>query len=189
MRKVEVEKVLSGVPLGKIIDDINEAVSEDFSIVKDYDNIKKWNCLPVLLIEEEEEQQKILTFIDYVDELMIPLKEKYIYIITLASLIENGKVEIKLLEEATLFMLADYFKNKTIKEMSKMLPVVGNAKAIHAARFKTLEVDVRTEILEYIYRTYKAKRITKAHKEEFLDKIATEIYQKDYYQLMDTIRK
>lgn len=189
MREVRIEKIFCGMPLGKIIDHINGAVNNDFTILKEHDNIKKWNCLPVLLIEEEDEQQKILNFIDYVDELMITPNEKYIYIITLASLIENGKVNIRLLEDGPIFMLADYFKDKTIKEMSKMLPVVGHPKALHAARFKTLEVDVRTEILEYIYRTYKAKRITKARKEEFLEKMANEIYQKDYYELLDMMRK
>lgn len=189
MREVKIEKIFSGMPLGKIVDHINEAVNSDFTILKEHDNIRKWNCLPVLLIEEEDEQQKILTFIDYVDELMITPSEKYVYIITLASLIEHGKVNIKLLEDGPIFMLADYFKDKTIKEMSKMLPIVGHPKAIHMARFKTLEVDVRTEILEYIYRMYKAKRITKAHKEEFLDKLANEIYQEDYYKLLDIMRK
>ena len=82
MKNVKIEKIFSGMPLGKIVDHINEAVSSDFTILKEHDNIKKWNCLPVLLIEEEDEQQKILTFIDYVDELMITPSEKYIYIIT-----------------------------------------------------------------------------------------------------------
>ncbi len=189
MKEVKIEKIFSGMSLEKIVNYINEAVSNDFAILKEHDNIKKWNCLPVLLIEEEDEQQKILKFIDYVDELMITPGEKYIYIITLASLIENGKVNIKLLEDGPIFMLTDYFKDKTIKEMSKMLPIIGHPKALHAARFKTLEVDVRTEILEYIYRMYKAKRITKAHKEEFLEKLANEIYQKDYYELLDMMRK
>ncbi|MBE6147587.1 MAG: hypothetical protein E7168_04565 [Firmicutes bacterium] len=185
--KVQIKHDFEKEELKEIVDQINKEVEKDFKLIESNDGINKWNCLPILLMEEEEEQKKILDFIHYVDDLMITYSEKIEYIVTLACLIENGKLNIKELDDGIIFMLASYFKPKTVKQMLKELTLISEKDIINTVRIKTLEMDTRNKILQYIYDQFTAKKITKAYQEEFFENIINEIKETDYYDLMKKI--
>ena len=187
--KVKIEHNFEKEELKEIVNQINQEVEKDFKLIESNDGINKWNCLPILLMEDEEEQKKILDFIRYVDDLMISYSNKIEYIVTLACLIENGKLNIKELDDGIIFMLASYFKTKTVKEMLKELTLISEKDIINTVRLKTLEMDSRNKILQYVYDQFKAKKITKAYQGEFFENIINEIKETDYYDLMKKIEE
>ena len=187
--KVKIEHNFEKEELTEIVNQINQEVEKDFKLIESNDGINKWNCLPILLMEDEEEQKKILDFIRYVDDLMISYSNKIEYIVTLACLIENGKLNIKELDDGIIFMLASYFKTKTVKEMLKELTLISEKDIINTVRLKTLEMDSRNKILQYVYDQFKAKKITKAYQGEFFENIINEIKETDYYDLMKKIEE
>lgn len=183
-----VEKMMEGKELSDIVSMINEEVEKDFSLVEEHDGIKKWNSLPILLLEEGNKKEKIDEFISYVDGMLISKKEKISYLITLSSLVEHGKIKIEEMEEGHLFVLTDFFRTKTVKEMTKMLSVINTPELVKAVRLKTLEMDIRTEILNYVMDQYQKQKIDKSSKKEFLAKMIDTIQNLDYYKLLDLMR-
>lgn len=183
-----VEKIMEKMELSDIVSMINEEVEKDFTLVKEYDGIKKWNSLPILLLEEGKKREKIDAFISYIDGMLISKKEKISYLITLSSLVEHGKIKLEEMEEGHLFLLTDFFRTKTVKEMIKMLPIVNNPELVKTVRLKTLETDIRTEILNYVMDQYQKQKNDKSKKKEFLSKMIDTIQNLDYYKLLDLMR-
>lgn len=175
------------ITLKNVIDDINKTVNKKFEIVENNDDMGKWTCLPILLLEDEEHQKHILEFIEFVDDLFITKEEKISYIITLSSIIKNGKLDILKEEMGTLFILADYFNEKNIEAMDSELSVVNHPLIINAARTKTLENDTRVKILEYAYKTYVEKSITQDSLDAFAKEFAEMIQKLDYYEIIKLI--
>ena len=166
------------ITLKNVIDDINKTVNKKFEIVENNDDMGKWTCLPILLLEDEEHQKHILEFIEFVDDLFITKEEKISYIITLSSIIKNGKLDILKEEMGTLFILADYFNEKNIEAMDSELSVVNHPLIINEARVK---------ILEYAYKTYVEKNITEASLDAFAKEFAEMIQKLDYYEIIKLI--
>lgn len=186
------EKILDltkEITLKQVIDDINKMVSKEFEIVENNDDMEKWTSLPILLLESDEQQQKILSFIEFVDSLFISKDEKISYIITLSSLMKYAKLDISKVEDGELFILADYFNEKNIDAMEKELPVVNHPLIIDAVRTKILENDTRVKLLEYAYKTYKEKKINKEKLDEYAKQFKDMVEQLDYYELIKTINE
>ena len=186
------EKILDftkEITLKQVINDINKMVSKKFEIVENNDDMEKWTSLPILLLESEEQQKKILSFIEFVDSLFISKNEKISYIITLSSLIKYVKLDISTVEDGELFILADYFNEKNIDAMENELPVVDYPLIMHAVRTKTLENDTRVKLLEYAYKIYQEKKISKEKLEEFAKEFKDMVEQLDYYELLKTINE
>ena len=184
----EFEKIMDGMELSDIIAMINEEVENDFSLVEEYDGMKKWNSLPVLLLEKGEKKDKIDAFIRYVDDMLISKKEKVSNLITLSSLVEHGKIKIEKMEDGHIFLLVNFFRTRTVKEMTKLLSLVNTPELATAVRMKTLELDVRTEILNYVVDQYQKQNIDRNTKKDFLAKMIDTIQNLDYYKLLDLMR-
>lgn len=186
------EKILNltkEITLKQVIDDINKMVGKKFEIVENNDDMEKWTSLPILLLESEEQQEKILNFIEFVDSLSISKDEKISYIITLSSLMKYKKLDISKVEDGELFILADYFNEKNIEAMNDELQVVNHPLIMHAVRMKTLENDTRVKLLEYAYKTYQEKKINKEKLEGFAKEFKEMVDQSDYYELIKLINE
>ena len=155
------------------------------------DDMEKWTSLPILLAEGEEIQQRVLQFIEYVDGLLVTKEEKIKYIITLSSLVKSGKLDIKETVDANLFVLVDYFKDKNISDFENELLIINNPTIMTAVRIKSLENEYRVELLNYISKLYKNKKIgnDEAKKEQFVKQVVEFIKITDYYELLEKIRK
>lgn len=187
MEKDYGEKLFRGKDLTGVVNIINQEVADDFSLVEEYDGIKKWNTLPILLLESDEKAEKIQGLVTYVDDMLIEKKEKVSYLITLSSLIEHGKIKLETIDEGQVFMLMDFFRTRTVKEMTKLVRLVNTPTLIKAVRNKTLEVHVRTDILNYVVDNYVEQGIDRSTKKEFLTKMVDTIESLDYYNLWNLI--
>lgn len=187
MEKDFSEKLFRRKDLTGVVNIINQEVGNDFSLVDEYDGIKKWNTLPILLLESDEKTEKIQGIINYVDDMLITKKEKVLYLITLSSLIEHGKLKLETIDEGQVFMLMDFFKTRTVKEMTKLIRLVNTPALIKAVRNKTLEVHVRTDILNYVIDNYVEQGIDRSTKKEFLAKMVDTIESLDYYKLWNLV--
>lgn len=183
------EKIFRGKTLNEIINLVNAAVEHNFSLVEENDGIKKWNTLPILLIETEDKSTQIDEFITYVDEMLISEQEKISYLITLSSLVEHGKLKLDHLEKGHILTLVDFFRTKTVKEITKYIRFINNNDLIWAVRNKTVDIDVRTEILDYVLEHFIEEKIDRAHRKEFLTKMIDMIESLDYYKLLDAIHE
>lgn len=183
------EKIFRGKTLNEIINLINGEVENDFSLVEENDGIKKWNTLPILLIETKDKSTQIDEFITYIDEMLISEKEKISYLITLSSLVEHGKIKLDTLEKGHILVLVDFFHRKTVKEITKYIKFINNDDLIWAVRNKTLDIEIRTEILDYVLEHFIKEKIDRAHRKEFLAKMIDMIESLDYYKLLDEIRE
>lgn len=185
------EKLLDPIKekkLKDIIDDINTSVEAKFEIIEG-DDLEKWTSLPILLLEEEKVQNRIIRFIEYIDSLLIPLDEKIEYIITLSSLMKFGKLDICNIEDGGIFMFVDYFKDKKNSTIEEELSVLNNSIIINLVRTKSIENDFRINLLSYIYKTYVAKKTEKDAKETVIKEIVTSLEKLDCYKIQSLMEK
>lgn len=177
------------VTLKQVIDSINKIVNKKFEIVENNDDMGKWTSLPILLLENDIKQNRILSFIEFVDNLLITKDEKISYIITLSSLIKFGNLDISEIENGQLFILTDYFNEKDIYTINNELAVINQPLIINAVRTKVLENDTRVKLLEYAYRIYQEKKINKDKLDGFAKEFSEMVREKDYYELLELINE
>jgi len=174
--------------LKDIINDINSMVDTKFEVIEG-DDLEKWTCLPILLLEEEKVQNRIMQFIEYTDSMLIDVDKKIEYIITLSSLMKFGKLDICNTEDGVIFMFADYFKDKKNSSMEEELSILNNASVINLVRTKSIENDFRLELLNYIYNMYITKKTNNGDKNAILKEILSSLENLDYYQIQSLINK
>lgn len=184
MEKDYSEKILEGKSLNEIVNYVNNLVERDFSLIEEYDGMSKWNFLPMLLIEPEEKTNRVLKFMEYVDEMLISEKEKILYLITISSLVEHGKIQMDAMEDAQVTVLTDFFMDKTVEEIGSLLPIVNFEVLISEVRKKTLDRDSRTAILDTVVEEYKKRNPSDIN--VFIMQMVDKIHNTDYYDLIKT---
>lgn len=187
MRKDYSNKIFQGKGLRDIVEEVRTIVSSDLALSQEHDGGLKANALASFLQVDEVKGQRILQFISYVDDLLIPEKEKVSYITTFASLLEDGKLNAESLDDGYVFILAEFFRSRTVEEMKQLISLVSVPELVQVTRSKTLDYQVRTEILNYVVNQYKAQGIDSTKQNEFLSQMITTIQGLDYYKLMETI--
>ena len=187
MRKDYSTKSFQGKGLLDIVEEIRTMLSGDLAFGQEYDGGLKANTLSSFLQVDEVKGQRILQFISYIDDLLISEKEKVAYIITFSSLLEDGKLNAESLDDGYVFILAEFFRYRTVEEIKQLIFLVSVPELIQVVRSKTLDYNVRTEILNYVVNQYKAQGIDSTKLNEFLSQIITTIQGLDYYKLIETI--
>ena len=175
------------ISVKKLIDRINEIVGNKFTILDQKDDIEKWNGIPKLLTLDDNSQQKLLEFVEYVDNLLQPIEDKAMYIVSLSALIEFGKIDINIYDEGNLFTLADYYQNSSINDIKNTLPIIKNSTLLLAVRQKTLDIEARKKILLDIVNSFISSKISTANQDKynkFINDKINEIEEKDYYDLI-----
>lgn len=175
------------ISVKKLIDRINEIVGNKFTILDQKDDIEKWNGIPKLLTLDDNAQQKLLKFVEYVDNLLQPIEVKAMYVVSLSALIEFGKIDINIYDEGSLFTLADYYQNSSINDIKNTLPIIKNSTLLLAVRQKTLDIEARKKILLDIVNSFISDKISTANQDKynkFINDKINEIEAKDYYDLV-----
>lgn len=175
------------ISVKKLIDRINEIVGNKFTILDQKDDIEKWNGIPKLLTLDDNSQQKLLEFVEYVDNLLQPIEDKAMYIVSLSALIEFCKIDINIYDEGSLFTLADYYQNSSINDIKNTLPIIKNSTLLLAVRQKTLDIEARKKILLDIVNSFISSKISTANQDKynkFINDKINEIEAKDYYDLI-----
>lgn len=175
------------VSVEELVNRINEIVRDKFSILDEENDIEKWNRVPKLLLLSSDKKKQVLSFVEFMDSLLIPVTEKAMYVISLCGLLEYGNLNIEEYDDGSLFTLASFYENSTIDEIKNTMAIVGNKDLLLAVRKKTLDIDTRNKILLEVITDMNTKKITVNNKKDFskfMEDTINKINEKDYYDLV-----
>jgi hypothetical protein len=182
------DKILESTKtIEELVKKINEIVDSDFSMLEHENDIEKWNTIPKLLLMEDDKKNKMLSFVEFLDTLLVSLEAKAMYIISLSGLLEFGNINLLDYDDGSLFTLADYYQNSSVEEIKKTLSIVGNKDLLLAVRNKTLDLDVRKKIISNIIsniETNKTSIIKTQGMKNYITELIKQIPEKDYYDLV-----
>ena len=166
---------------------VEELVRDKFSILDEENDIEKWNRVPKLLLLSSDKKKQVLSFVEFMDSLLIPVTEKAMYVISLCGLLEYGNLNMEEYDDGSLFTLASFYENSTIDEIKNTIAIVGNKDLLLAVRKKTLDIDTRNKILAEVITDMNTKKITANNKKDFskfMEDTINKINEKDYYDLV-----
>lgn len=175
------------VSVEELVNRINEIVRDKFSILDEENDIEKWNRVPKLLLLSSDKKKQVLSFVEFMDSLLIPVTEKAMYVISLCGLLEYGNLNMEEYDDGSLFTLASFYENSTIDEIKNTIAIVGNKDLLLAVRKKTLDIDTRNKILAEVITDMNTKKITVNNKKDFskfMEDTINKINEKDYYDLL-----
>mgnify|MGYP004575545665 CR=1 FL=1 len=175
------------VSVEELVNRINEIVRDKFSILDEENDIEKWNRVPKLLLLSSDKKKQVLSFVEFMDSLLIPVTEKAMYVISLCGLLEYGNLNMEEYDDGSLFTLASFYENSTIDEIKNTIAIVGNKDLLLAVRKKTLDIDTRNKILSEVITDMNTKKITVNNKKDFskfMEDTINKINEKDYYDLV-----
>lgn len=170
-----------------LVKKINEVVEKKFSILDEENDIEKWNAVPKLLLLDENKKKQLLSFVEFMDSLLVPLEEKAMYVISLCGLLEFGKITLENYDNGSLFTMADYYQNSSISEIKNTIEIVGNNEILLAVRKKTIDLEERKKLLLDIVNRALNDKINIANKKDranFALEVVKELNEKDYYDLV-----
>lgn len=175
------------VSVEELVNRINEIVRDKFSILDEENDIEKWNRVPKLLLLSSDKKKQVLSFVEFMDSLLIPVTEKAMYVISLCGLLEYGNLNMEEYDDGSLFTLASFYENSTIDEIKNTIAIVGNKDLLLAVRKKTIDIDTRNKILAEVITDMNTKKITVNNKKDFskfMEDTINKINEKDYYDLV-----
>ena len=170
------------VSVEELVNRINEIVRDKFSILDEENDIEKWNRVPKLLLLSSDKKKQVLSFVEFMDSLLIPVTEKAMYVISLC-----GNLNMEEYDDGSLFTLASFYENSTIDEIKNTIAIVGNKDLLLAVRKKTLDIDTRNKILSEVITDMNTKKITVNNNKDFskfMEDTINKINEKDYYDLV-----
>lgn len=178
---------LKDATIEELVERVNDVVRVKFSILDEDNDIEKWNRVPKLLLLEDNDKEKVLKFVEFMDTLLIPIEDKVMYVVSLCGLLEYGNIKLNEYDEGSLFTLADFYKDSNIDEIKNTLSIVGNKDILLAVRNKTIDIEARNKILENIVKSSSDKKINvnkKTDYDKFISDTIEEINEKDFYDLV-----
>lgn len=170
-----------------VIKKINDVVKCKFSILKLDDDIEKWNSIPKLLMLDDVAQKRLMSFIEFMDSLDISIEKKLLNFISLSAVLEFSNIKLYDYDNGNLFTLADYYKDRSISDIKNTISIIGNKDLLLAVRTKTLDLDIRINILLTIEKKSINDKIDTANFDsisKFIAEVITEIENKEYSELI-----
>lgn len=171
----------------ELVKKINEVVGKKFAILDEVNDIEKWNAVPKLLLLNENQQNKLLSFVEFTDSLLAPLEEKAMYVISLCGLLEYGKIDLEDYNDGNLFTMADYYQNSSIEDIVNTIGIIGNKEILLAVRKKALDLEIRKKLLSAIASRAVNDKIDITNKKEvanFAAEVIKELDETEYYDLV-----
>ena len=101
-----------------------------------------------------------------------------------------GKIALENYDDASLLTLADYYKDQSVAEIKKTLDLLGSIKLLEEIRKTTLDMETRTEILNYVNDEATKQNINIQdinQNNKFIDSILEKVNKKGYYDILKTI--
>ena len=154
-----------------LVNRINELIGAKFAILDEQDDIQKWNGMPKLLMLDEIAQKRFMSFVEYMDSLLIPIEDKAIMVVSLSGLMEFANIKLYDYDDGSLYTMADFYQNSSIEEIKNTISIVGNKELLNAVRGKTLDLDLRKKMLTDIVNKAKENGNTTKYIEETIKKI------------------
>lgn len=129
---------------------VNEAIKTDTSIIDENEDMNKWITLPSVLLDSNNNQDKFIETVVYIDELMIAKEKKITLINTLASLLINTQVKISDIDVDSLYLLVSYFNDVPQREYIEQYKLLGDMELLKVIRYTTLDLEKRIKLVQYI---------------------------------------
>lgn len=139
------------ITFAKIEDSINEYIEEQLLKLKDKDILEKWNYLSLMVLEKFEIQQRFLEIVEFIDKLLSVDKNKKIrYILTLNYLVIKEKLKITKMDTNSIFLLVAYLDTVKLKNLKSSLKYLNNEELLKKIRLKSLDLEIRQNIIAYL---------------------------------------
>ena len=129
---------------------VNQYIDQNISYLENNDDLIKWNDLPSVFLESEENKKKFVETVIYIDELFLDELRKIKMINTLASMLVSGNIAISRIDINSLYMLVDLFVEVPTQDYEKDITILGSPLLLENVRRSTLDVDSRKELLRYL---------------------------------------
>ncbi len=136
--------------IDNLINRINSIVGNKFTILGDNSDIERWNLLPKLLLLNDKEAEKILSFVEYLDSSYISLERRIDIILSACGLLDIYHAIINY-DIENLLLLADYYSNESMSDVKQTLPIIKNENILLEVRKRTLDLEKRKSILSAIF--------------------------------------
>lgn len=129
---------------------VNQFIDQNISYLENNDDLIKWNDLPAVFLESENDKKKFVDTVIYIDELFLDELRKIKMINTLASMLVSGNIAISRIDINSLYMLIDLFVDVPTQDYEKNITILGSPLLLENVRQSTLDVDYRKQLLHYI---------------------------------------
>ena len=130
-----------------LVSKINEIVGKKFAILDEKDDIEKWNGIPRLMMLDEIAQKRFISFVDYMDSLLIPIEDKAMLVVSLSGIMQFTNIKLYDYDDGNLFTMADFYQNSSIEDITNTIQIISNINLLNTVRTKTLDLEERTKIL------------------------------------------
>jgi len=164
--------------LEKVEEKINEYIAKEILNLQRNGLLEKWNYFPIMTMESEEVITKFLEVITYVDSLELSKDEKIQDTLTLVYLILKEKLDIVNKNTNSIYLLLSYLNKVPLENVTASLTYLNNDALLEKIRLKTLDIEIRERIVEYIDKTKKP-----------LAEVIQWIEQTDYYDLVKIVEQ
>jgi len=155
---------------------INDYIAKEILNLQRKDILEKWNYFPIMALEEKETIQKFLETLEYIDALSLKEDIKIQYILTLCYLVLKERMKIQTMDVNNIFLLTSYLDGLALENIKPSLDYLNNETLLFKIRFKSLDIDIRKKLIEYIDKA--KKKVEDAI--QFIDST-------EYYELLKTI--
>lgn len=172
-----IEKIFDEKPTIEELDKkINQYMESKISNIKDKNVLEKWNYFSVINLEDNENKQKLLEVSNYIDQVIEDIDKKISEILTLVYITVKEKVNIKKIDNNSLFLVINYLEKMDLKLMKEYIPFLLNENLLYKIRLKTLDIEVRVKLLDYLVKNFRTPK-------EMLDFIENT----EYYDMLEII--
>ena len=141
------EKLLKeGIGIEEIAEKINKIAKKELPIedLKDNTNsMEKWTSIPCLLVLSDEDKDRFMSYVEYLDSSDLSIKEKALIITSLAGLMEHKKLKLSDYDNGSLYLISIFYKDKSFEEIDKTINVLGRQEILYAIRKKSLDMEER----------------------------------------------
>lgn len=155
---------------------INKYMEEGFTELNSKSILEKWNYFSVLELENEESKRKLLELVEYIDQVIDDEEMKISEILTLNYIIVKNVVNINQMDKNSVFLVINYLNDKALELVDKYIPFIFNDKLLFSVRTKTLDLEVRVKLLDYVLKHFRTIQ-------EMIDFIE----KNEYYDMLEII--
>ena len=164
------------VTLKKLEKIINKEIKDDIDNNEEDVNVEKWGIYPVIYLESTDVRDKILEFIEYIDEIETTKIKKISLILTVIYLIEKLRFDVLNIDINNVYLLVNYLENENINNLLERLNIVNDEEMLFKIRCFSLDISVRGRLLDYVLKN-------EISKEDFMNMIL----ENSYYEVLERI--
>lgn len=152
------KKLDKEITMSSVEEWVNEYMEEDVLDAGRTDYLERWNYFSLLGLESDQTIETFLQVVAYINELSLTEESKIKKVLTLAYLITEEKWNIEEMDINSVYLLLSYLDSLERKKMKASLARLNQPDLLFAIRLKSLDLDIRFLILQYIDQNKKKEK-------------------------------